>query len=192
MKSEISSAELELLKLLAVEFERLGFRWYVMGAQAALFHGAQRSTNDIDITVLDALNRRAELVGLLRSVGCTLRVDDDDFHARTRVIPAQLSEGLGLDVVLGADPLEEQFAARAARVEVDGVSLNIASAEDVIVMKLLAGRPRDLGDVSEVVRAARALDLKYLRGLLALLEEGLGRDDLLEPLEHALRAYNGT
>lgn len=192
MKSEISSAELELLKQLSSEFERLGFRWYVMGAQAALFHGAQRSTNDVDITVLDALDRRRELVGALRSAGCELRVDDDDFHARTRVIPAQLSDGLGLDVVLGADPLEEQFAARAARVEVDGVSLNIASAEDVIVMKLLAGRPRDLGDVSEMVRAARALDLKYLRGLLALLEEGLARNDLLEPLEHALRAYDGT
>lgn len=188
--SDLSSAELELLTRLAEAFERLGCRWYVFGAQAALFHGAQRSTNDVDVTVLDALDRPRAVADAIVSAGCELLIDDPEFVARTRVIPAAVSDGLGLDVVLGSDPFEEQIAARATELRIGNARIPIASAEDVVVLKLLAGRPRDLGDVEQVVLANESLDVAYVRELLALLERGLARDDLVAPFEAALGAVD--
>lgn len=54
-----------------------------------------------------------------------------------------------------------------------------------MVTKLLAGRPKDLEDVRELVRAG-TLDHAHVERVLALLEEALGHSDL-RPLYRNLR-----
>ena len=92
----------ELLAGLARAFERLGLRWYVFGAQAALVHGAARLTADVDVTVDlgDTLVQR--LVSELGAEGFDLRVSDvDGFVERTRVIPvAHRPTSIAADIVL--------------------------------------------------------------------------------------------
>ncbi len=187
--SEISSAELELLTGLSTLFGRLGLRWYVFGGQAAIAYGARRSTNDIDVTVVDGGDRVREIIAGLVDLGWTLVVDDEEFVRRTRVLPARSSEtGLGLDIVFGADPYERQIADRAVVCADIGLPFPVASPEDVVVMKLLAGRPRDIDDVREIVAHRPDLDFAYVRPLLGLLEEGLARDDLVDAFEAAVAA----
>ena len=101
-------------------------------------------------------------------------------------------ERLGLDIVLAVDPYEEQIAARAVFLDIGGERIPIASAEDVVVMKLLAGRPRDHGDVADVLAAMPEIDLDYIRDLVVLLARGLARDDLEPAFEDALRLAGRT
>lgn len=84
---------------------------------------------------------------------------------------------------------EEEFIARARRVSVSGVVVPVLSPEDLIVTKVLAGRPKDLEDIRGIVsKRGKDLDLPGTRALLRLLEEGLGQSDLLPLLEAQIAA----
>lgn len=124
-----------------------------------------------------------------------MRVDDvDDIVRRTWVLPvSHVSTGLPIDVVLGASGLEEQFVARARRIDLGGVTVPVISPEDLVVSKLLAGRPKDLEDVVGVIQLqADQLDLGQVRALLSQLEQALDQSDLLPALERALRRARGA
>ena len=76
-------------------------------------------------------------------------------------------------------PLEELFFERVVHRRIGSVIVPIASAEDLIVMKVLAGRPKDLDDVRAIVRVKADLDVPLVRETLALLERALDQSDLL-------------
>jgi hypothetical protein len=52
--------------------------------------------------------------------------------------------GMGVDLVLAGPGPEELFFERAEDRVIEGVRIRVASAEDVVTMKLLAGRPKDV------------------------------------------------
>lgn len=176
--------------------DALEVRWYVFGAQAAIVHGAERLTADVDVTVHQGEHDVRELVQVLRRAGFSLRVRDiDDFVRRTRILPFRhMSSGIDLDLVLGGPGPEDLFASRARRRKVEGVRVPVATAEDVIAMKILAGRPKDLEDVVQICAAkGKRLRQAEIRGTLALLEEALDQRDLLPAFEGALeRARPGA
>ena len=61
-----------------------------------------------------------------------------------------------IDLVTGARGLTFESAwARRVTEEVDGVSLNILSLEDLLVNKRAVGRPADLADVESLERRRR-------------------------------------
>jgi hypothetical protein len=91
-----------------------------------------------------------------------------EFALRHRVLLLQSRDGIPIDVALGGIAFEEQVVSRATRYEfLPGVSLLTCSAEDLIVFKAFANRPRDWGDVETVVARQRAcLDWEYIFGQL--------------------------
>ena len=181
----------ELLAELQRLFARLEVRWFLFGAQAAILHGVARLSADIDVTV-DLADRSArELVDVFSEAGFDLRVADvDHFVSQTRVLPFvhRLSR-IPVDVVLAGPGLEEQFFEGAEQREISGVAIPVAGAADLIAMKVLAGRPRDLEDVEAIVRAqGRQLDVARARSTLVALERALDRRDLVSELDRILSA----
>ncbi len=77
----------EVLAALGTCFDSLGVRWYLFGAQAAIFHGVARLTADVDVTVLPEPHSTGRLASVMEANGFRLRVTaTDDFVARTRVL----------------------------------------------------------------------------------------------------------
>ncbi len=183
----------DVLAALARAFDRAGARWYLFGAQAAIIHGAARLTADVDVTAyLDEAPIQV-LVGALLEAGFALRIPDPDFVERTRVLPiAHVASGIPVDIVLGGPGIEESFLARAEMLDVEGVGVPVARAEDVVVMKVLAGRPKDVDDVVAILAAHHDdLDLSLVRGTIRMLEDALGQSDLSPALDRALAAARG-
>lgn len=190
----MQSAVLELLAALRKPLARLRVRWYLFGAQAALIHGCARLTGDVDVTVELGTRSSADLVKALRDAGFELRVADaDDFVARTRVLPLlHVSSNIPVDVVLGGPGIEELFLRRAETVRIGGVNIPVARAEDLIAMKILAGRPKDIDDAAAMLAARRkSLDLGLVRETLGLLEQALDQRDLLPQFETLLSQTSG-
>jgi acylphosphatase len=192
----MNSPDVEVYRALTTALSSLAVRWYVFGAQAAILHGAVRLTEDIDVTVLLEGRETRRLVQALEAAGFTLRVSDSEaFVEKTRVLPVKHSStAIPVDVVLGGPGLEEIFAARARAIQLHGVSVPVATAEDVVAMKILAGRPKDLEDVVAVVSAqGTQLDVVLLRETVQLIESALDQSDLTPLLEQCLaKARDGS
>jgi hypothetical protein len=180
----------DLLADLARGLGALGVRWFLFGAQAAILHGAARLSADVDVTVDLGTRSSRDLVDGLSREGFELRVADvEGFVEATRVIPlVHAASRMPLDVVLSGPGLEEQFFARLTERRIGGQPVPVVSAEDLVAMKILAGRPRDMEDVTSILRARRDLDLQAVRETLRLLERALDRADLLPELDRLLRA----
>ena len=178
----------DLLADLARGLRALGVRWFLFGAQAAILHGAARLSADVDVTVDLGARSSRELVDALTREGFELRIADaDGFVEATRVIPLlHVASRMPLDIVLAGPGLEEQFFARVTERRVGDVLVPVVSAEDLVTMKIFAGRPRDMEDVASVVRARGDLDVNAIRATLRLLEHALDRADLVVELDRVL------
>jgi hypothetical protein len=177
----MGSPDADVYDALAGAFASLGVRWFVFGAQAAIVHGALRFTEDIDVTADLGDKPTSALVRVLEDNGFSLRVEDvDGFVDKTRVVPLlHEATGFPVDVVLSGPGLEELFFARAQSVDVGGRPVPFASAEDIIVMKVLAGRAKDLEDVVAIVAAQKdKLAVSQIRDTLELIEQALDQSDL--------------
>jgi len=187
-------ANVTLLLDLADVLRRRRLKWYVFGAQAASYYGRPRMTEDVDVTVRVPEGRLRGLVAALAKATFVPRVDDvEAFVARARVIPFfHRRSSMPLDLVIAADGLEEQFLERAIRVDLGGVKVPILSPEDVVITKVLAGRPQDLLDVRSILDMREdTLDLRRVRRVLADLDEALGDVDLVASFEVILKERRG-
>ena len=156
-------------------------RWYLSGAQAVQVWGMPRLTGDVDVTVELRGRDHRGFVSAMREEGFDLRVRDiGDFVRRTRVFPfVHRPSKIPLDVVLAGPGLEEEFLERALPVEFGGAIIPVISPEDLIVTKLVAGRPKDIEDVRGILRErAGHLDIKRIRRMLRLLGEAIAQTNL--------------
>jgi len=161
-----------------------GERWCLIGAQAALCHGGTRSTIDVDISLLAEPADSPGLLARLAACGVVPRIADvQDFARRTRVMLLRHGPSdIPIDLVLAEPGLEEDFIAHAQAKPMFGLAIPVLAASDLVASKLFAGRPRDLDDVREVLRAA-PVDPERVRDVLAVLEAALDRSDLLPVFE---------
>jgi hypothetical protein len=137
----------------------------LIGGQAVLLHGRPRLTEDIDVTVGAGPEAWTRVREVCDELGLTpLPNDLERFVRETFVLPARHGEtGIRVDFIFSTTPYERQAIARAVRETLGGVAVPFATAEDLILHKLFAGRPRDLEDVAGVVRRKGSeLDWVYL------------------------------
>jgi hypothetical protein len=181
----------EVLADLGRAFRTVGIRWYLFGAQAAILYGAARLSADVDVTVALGDRTIGELIAALDAAGFEGRVGEPAaFAESSRVLPvAHRPTRMPADVVLAGPGLEERFLARAEERMIEDVSVPVASAPDLVAMKVLAGRPQDLDDATAVLHAqGDALDVGLARATLRDLERALDRGDLVPAFERALAA----
>ncbi len=118
---------------------------------------------DVDVTLRLTPDSPERFVGEMRVAGFELRVDDPEFVRRTRVLPfVHIASGMPLDVVLAGSGLEDEFLSRARLLDIAGLRVPTIDPEDLVIAKVLAGRPRDLGDARGLWRA-RGLEMDAAR-----------------------------
>lgn len=176
------------LRRVRTAFLELEVGWYVFGARAAIAYGVVRATDDIDVTVNPEQHSAAAIARALASQGFVLAFPDPDFVAQTRVLPVRDASGVAVDVVLGGSGYDARILSRVEKRKLGGVIVPVAAPEDIIVMKILAGRDKDSTDVRDMLNANRSIRPDMVRETLAELEEALDQSDLLPAFERLLKA----
>jgi hypothetical protein len=144
-----------------------------------------RATADVDVTVLLGARTTKTLADALEAGGFSLRVADARFVAATRVLPiVHRASKLPVDVVLGGPGLEEHFAESAEEIRVGRTAVPVARPRDLVLMKVLAGRPKDLEDAATLMRADPSLIASDdLSAAAAEVAKALGEDDVVRNLK---------
>jgi hypothetical protein len=140
----VASSAADLRRLLADN----GITTVLIGAHAANRYRLEvRHTVDVDFLA----SNLAGAADVLRSAGCTVREVSED--GETYLVSARIDSTV-IDLLLAETDYQRSAMARA----VDGV----LTVEDVIIHKLIAGRPRDLDDIRSILSTDREVDETYI------------------------------
>lgn len=164
-----------LLARLAQALDAADISYMVIGGQAVLLYGAPRLTQDVDVTLGVAPDRLADVLGVIEAVGLRPLVEPDPFVSETLVLPCEdETTGVRIDLVFSFEGYERTAMQRVRSVEVHGTPVRFTSVEDLIIQKLIAGRPRDLEDVRGILIRQPEADLDYVRQWLGEFDSALG------------------
>ena len=144
----------ELLSEIARALDEAGLPYMIFGGQAVLLYGEPRLTRDIDVTLDVDTSRAPDLLHLIKEKQWRILVErPEEFVCDTLVVPAlDPKSGIRIDFVFSLTDFERQAIDRSRVVPIAGVDVRFVSLEDLIVMKTISGRPRDLEDVVSVIR----------------------------------------
>jgi len=143
---------------------RAGVDFVVIGGVAVVVQASPRFTRDLDITYATDTPNLERLGALLVAVDATLRGVEEDVPftpdsrtlRNTRMLRLTTRDG-ALDLLAEppGSPGYRALRRHADLVELDDVSVRIASLEDLLEMKRAAGRPQDEIDIQslEVARS---------------------------------------
>ena len=115
--------------------------------------------------------------------------DAVDFARNTRMLLLRFTEGaIDVDLSLGALPFEYEVIDRSSMIDVSPeVSIRVASPEDIIVMKAVAGRGRDFMDIENIVEANPDLDVDRIRRWVREFSSVLEMPEIHDNLEKLLQ-----
>jgi len=152
-----------------------GVRHAIIGGAALPAWGRIRATEDADVLISLGQGARAgeplrKVVESLRGAGFAhmeradrRRIEDKTvLHFWFPLRPQGISVRIDL---IACDGVEyEEVLDRAVRRKIDGFTVPVASCEDLVLLKLAAGRPIDLTDARELLAIqGKGLDRDYLR-----------------------------
>jgi hypothetical protein len=160
------------------------WRFCFIGGLAVLRWGEPRVTIDVDLTLFTGFGQERTFVSALLNAFHPRIEDAAAFAERNRVLLLRATSGVGLDIALGGLPFEELAVERSTTFTYPpDVALRTCSAEDLIVLKAFADRPKDWMDIEGVIVRQPRLDWSYLRTQLAPLAELKESPELLDRLE---------
>lgn len=159
-------------------------RGVIIGGIAASLLGRPRITRDVDALVsIEADWQRFLEIG--QQCGFRPRIDDPvEFAEETRVLLMRHEESaVDVDLMLAALPFEQEVIRRSAVKRIAGIPLPLPTPSDLVIMKAVANRPRDMADIEGILdahpRLRRERILRIVGEFAALLE----RPDVLSELQ---------
>lgn len=137
-------------------------------------HGVSRATRDVDVLACDRASLQPATWTALEREGASVAIrsgDADDPLAG--VIRITAGDAWPVDVVVGRALWQQAILDRAVVHTIEGIAVPIATAVDLIVLKLYAGGPQDAWDVEQLLAAGdrEALIAQVQTTLSALPED---------------------
>jgi hypothetical protein len=156
-----------------------GVDYALIGGLAASLRGQPRVTADVDMVLAADVDRALRLAADLPNTQfAPLFSGVEEVVQRAFILPLRhRTTGVKADLALGLSGFEQQLITRAESLHVSGTNVAVATAEDLVIMKTLAGRPRDDQDVQGILAArGNQLDWEYCLSVAGELGEAVGQD----------------
>jgi hypothetical protein len=171
--------------------EGLKLPYAVMGGLAVRIWSIPRATWDVDIAVAAGSDDVTQLTDAFLELGYTSpEIYATGWTDQVGGMPVVKFRwyvpggDLDVDIFLVESPFQRSLIERRQRAETDGLNFWVASAEDLILLKLVASRRRDLVDVADILFMQGQLDEAYMRKWATEL-------GVVDALEHALANHPG-
>jgi len=157
-------------------FDEHGVDYLLMGGIAVRFWAIPRPTFDVDFTLAVEPEQAAWLCERFEEQGFSVSeahkkgfVDSLKGMNKFGVVRYAAGREVRVDMFLVTTPYQERAFRRRVRARINGKEAWMIAPEDLILHKLIAGRPRDLVDAIDVLSLNPAVDAAYLRDWAAVL-----------------------
>jgi hypothetical protein len=182
---KVSAATDDLLSIL----QEGKYEYALVGGLAVVLQGHNRYTQDVDALVWDLDIRLEQFFQAAADRGWRLAKPDGLAEARSdRILFLLTKDGTAVDVFLGFLPFEREIIDRATTLLLhEGVSGLVSTAEDLVIMKLIAGRSQDLYDVVALCDLHPDIDKDRVARVVSEYAEILDRPDISKNLDELIR-----
>ena len=143
---------LSLLGRVAALLRERRIPFAVVGAAAMAVRGVSRSTRDVDLLVVDPECLSSATWESLRRAGIAVSIRRGD--AEDPLAGAVRLTGPGqamLDIIVGRSAWQARVLEHASPSKIEEVSVPVATAADLVLLKLYAGGPQDAWDVEQLL-----------------------------------------
>lgn len=161
----------------------------IIGGIAVALVAQARATQDVDAVIWLDLGQIEKFILSGAGYGFIPRLSDAaDFARANRVLLLRhQSTGIAIDLSCGALPFESEVIERATTVIVGQTSVRVATPEDLVILKAVARRPRDLADIESIADIHPHMDLARIDHWVREFAEVLETPEMVEDLNRILR-----
>jgi hypothetical protein len=166
MMKDVEQALLDFVDI----FQELKIHYAVMGGLAVRAYGVPRPTYDVDINITVVRDRLNELYDAAENAGYTVPdayrrgwVDEIAGMPLVKFRIYRPDRSVDVDVFLVETAYQRVIMDRRGQATLLDRDISIVSPEDLILLKVVAGRSRDLGDIEDVRFMLGDMDEAYMR-----------------------------
>lgn len=179
-------APLNALQSLLEQFHGRGV---IIGGIASSLLGKARLTADLDAMILLSLENIPDLMESAEKLGIYPRMENAaEFARKNRVLLLRHRDSAtNIDISLGILPFEEEMVERSQQVVVGSIKIQLPTPEDLIIMKAVAHRPKDMLDIQGIANANPYLDRKRIEFWVRQFAEALDLAELWTDVDKLLK-----
>jgi predicted nucleotidyltransferase len=165
------------------------YQGVIIGGVAVGFLGKPRFTADVDAVFLLSIKDIPKFLESAKSENIESRVQNiEEFAKKNRVLPLKhIPTNIEIDISMGIMPFEEEIVTRRNEKSFSNLSVQLPTPEDLIIMKAVAHRPKDLEDIRTIVSNNPNLDVKRIEKWVKDFAEILNLPDLWKQIETILQ-----
>jgi len=161
---------LRVLRRTIDALDRAGNRYAVLGGFAVRHWGIPRPTYDLDVAVAVGGEGVRPLLAVLDAAGFEIPEEHargflDTIAGMSKFTVRRLEAGSlwEVDCFVASTPFLRSALKRTVPVTLQGRTVPILAAEDILLLKVLASRRKDLADAEEILAVVGSLDLVRMR-----------------------------
>jgi len=149
--------------------------YMLIGGLASSIYGRPRQTFDIDIKIILETQKILAFIDDLSTIAHIVPDNPQEFIRQTAVLPVDIDD-VRIDLIVAGLPYERDAVFRAVDFDLHGITLKVATAEDIIIQKSISHRDRDWLDIEEIILCQKEhlewdYILKHIRDLSDFLTE---------------------
>jgi predicted nucleotidyltransferase len=165
-------------------FEKYENRGVIIGGIAVGFLGRPRLTEDVDVLFLLSNKDLPHFLEMAQSEGIEPRRSDaEEFALKNRVLLLRHSpSGINIDISMGALALEKEIVKRGITLTTATLTIRVPTPEDLIIMKAIAHRSKDLEDIRTIIDKNPKLDVRRIKREVKSFAEFLETPGLWEDI----------
>ena len=160
----------------------------IIGGVAASVLGRPRLTQDVDALAVLPEADWAEAIRLAPQFNILSRIDNAlQFAKRSRVLLMRhTTSRIDVDLTFGELPFERAAVANCENHDVGGIRVRLPRVEDLLVMKAIARRPKDVEDLQGLLAAHPELDVTSARRWVREFAIAMSMPDMLREFDALL------
>lgn len=150
-------------------FERKQLPYVVLGGMAVRAYSIPRATYDVDFILSIDRSQLSNLFTAIDELGYTVPdaylggwIDTVGEMPLVKVRLYVEGKSIDADVFLAETSFQRSAMSRRVQARVEGQKAYVVTAEDLILFKLVADRPRDRIDVTDILFSQGELDWNYI------------------------------